>query len=53
MRMSKFPDIFQDKMNKMFCWFDFILAYNYDLLIITKGDYSDHLEELELTLQKN
>ena len=39
-------------MNEMFRGFDFILAYNDDLLIITNVDWSDHLEKLELTLQK-
>ena len=34
----------------MFC--RFILAYIDDLLIITKVDWSDHKENLELTLPK-
>ena len=46
------PDIFQAKMNKRFHGFEFIRAYIDDLLIITKGDWSNHLEKLELTLQK-
>ena len=46
------PDIFQEKMNEMFRGFEFILAYINNLLIITKGDWSDHLEKFELTLQK-
>ena len=36
----------------MFRGFEFIWEYIDDLLIITKGDWSDHLEKLELTLQK-
>ena len=51
MGVSKSLDIFQEKMIKMFRGFDFIGAYTDDLLIITKGDWSDHLEKLELTLQ--
>ena len=39
-------------MNEEFCGFEFIRAYIYDLLIITKGDWSNHLEKLELTLQE-
>ena len=35
----------------MFGGFELIRAYIYDLLIITKGDWSDHLVKLELTLQ--
>ena len=35
----------------MFRGFDYIQVYINDLLIITKGDCSDHLKKLELTLQ--
>ena len=33
---------FQEKMNKMFHGFEFIWASIDDILIITKGDWSDH-----------
>ena len=36
----------------MFREFEFIRAYINDLLIITKLDWSNHLEKLELNLQK-
>ena len=52
MGVSNSLDIFQEKTNEMFRGFEFIRAYIGDLLIITKGDWSDHLEKLELTLQK-
>ena len=52
MGVSNSPDIFQEKMNEMFRCFEFIRAYIDDLLIITKGYLSDHLEKLEQTLQK-
>ena len=52
MEVSNSLDIFQEKMNEMFRGFEFILSYIDDLLIITKGDWSNHLENLELTLQK-
>ena len=45
------PDIFQEKMNKMFRGFESVQAYIDDLLIITKGDWSIQLEKLEITLQ--
>ena len=45
------PDIFQDDMNKMFRGIEFIRAYIDDLLIITQGDYSYHLNKLKLFLQ--
>ena len=43
MGVSNSPDIFQEKMNKIFHGFEFIRAYIDDLLVITKGDFSDHL----------
>ena len=36
----------------MFRAFEFIQSYINDLLIITKGDWSDHLEKLGKILQK-
>ena len=38
MGISNSLEIFQKKMNEMFCGFKFIRAYINDLLIITKGD---------------
>ena len=52
MGVSNSPDIFQDKMNKIFRGFKFIQAYIDDLLIIAKGDWYNNLEKLEQTLQK-
>ena len=45
------PDIYQENVKKMFHGFEFTRAYINDLLIITKGDWSNQLEKLELTLQ--
>ena len=39
------------KMNRIFRGFEFIQVYISDLLIKNKGDWSDHLEKLELTPQ--
>ena len=50
MGVSNTPDIFQEKMNKMFRGFEFIRVYIDDLLIMTKGDWSNHLDKMELTL---
>ena len=41
MGVRKSPDIFQDKMNKIFRGFEFIWAYIDELLIITKSDWTD------------
>ena len=45
------PEIFQENMNEMFRGFEFIREYINELLIITKGDWSDHLNKLERVLQ--
>ena len=52
MGLSNSPVIFWEKMNEMFRGFEYIWAYIYYLLIITKDDWSDHLEKLEQTMQK-
>jgi len=41
------PDIFQEKMSEAF-----VRTYIDDLLCLTKGTFSDHLEKLELILQR-
>ena len=46
------PDIFLEKMNEMFRGFEIIQAYIDNILIITKGYWSNHLEQLELTIKK-
>ena len=46
------PDIFLQKINKLFQGFQFIHAYKDDILILTKGYYTDHVHKLELTLNK-
>ena len=52
MGFANSPDIFEQKMNDLFHGFEFIRAYIDDLLILTKGDWADHLQKLELTLNK-
>ena len=47
------PYIFQEKMNKMFRGSEFIRAYINDLLIITRGDWFDHLNKLERVLKNH
>ena len=39
-------------MNDLFQGFEFICAYIYDLLILTKGYWTHHVHKLELTLNK-
>ena len=47
MGLCNSPDIFQEKMNKLFDGLDFVRAHIDDLLCITKGTYQDHLDRLE------
>ena len=39
-------------MNDLFHGFEIIRAYIDDLLILTKGDLTDHIQELEPTVNK-
>ena len=52
MGVANSPDIFQQKMNDLFHGFEFIRAYIEDVLILTKVDWTDHVHNLELTLNK-
>ena len=52
MRVANYPDIFQQKMNDLFNVLEFIHAYIDDLLVLTKLDWTDHVQKLELTLNK-
>ena len=45
-------DIFQEKMNKLFADLEVVKVYIDDLLIITKGSWQDHLDKLEIVLQR-
>ena len=46
------PDIFQEKMNKLFAGFNYVRVYIDDLLIVTKGSFEDHLQDLDTVLEK-
>jgi len=46
------PDIFQEKMSELMDGLAFVRTYIDDLLCLTKGTFSDHLEKLELVLQR-
>ena len=47
MGLCNAPDIFQEKMNELFDGLDYVRAYIDDLLVLTKGDFDDHLSKLE------
>ena len=46
------PDIFQEKMGDLMAGLEFARAYLDDLLIVTQGDYNQHLEHLEQVLTR-
>jgi len=46
------PDIFQEKMSELMDGLGFVQTYIDDLLCLTKGTFSDHLEKIELILQR-
>ena len=52
MGVSNSPDIFQQKTSDLFNGFLFIYAYIDDLLILTKGDRTDHVQNLVLTINR-
>ena len=46
MGLCNSPDIFQEKMNKLFMGLDYVRAYIDDLLVISKGSFEDHVKNL-------
>ena len=44
------PENFQQRMNDLFHGFEFIHAYINEIFILTKRDWEDHVQNLELTL---
>jgi len=46
MGLCNSPDIFQEKMSELMAGLEFVRVYIDDLLVITKGDWQDHLQKL-------
>ena len=46
------PDIFQEKMSHLMCDLEYVRTYIDDLLIITNGNWTDHLDKLETVLAR-
>ena len=46
------PDIFQEKMNRIFAGFDYVQANIDNLLIVTNGSFDNHLQDLDMVLEK-
>ena len=52
MGLCNSPDIFQEKMNKIFAGFEYVRVYINDLLIITKGSFEYHSNHLDTVIEK-
>ena len=52
MGLCNSPDIFQEKMSQLMMDLDFVRVYIDDLLIITSGSWTDHLDILEEVLAR-
>ena len=52
MGVANLIENFQHKMNDLFHVFEFIRAYIEDIFILTKRDWTYHVQKLELTLNK-
>ena len=52
MGLCNSPDIFQEKMSELMVGLKFARAYLDDLLIISKQDFDEHLEQLEIAFNK-
>jgi hypothetical protein len=52
MGLCNSPDIFQEKMSERMAGLDFARAYIDDLLVVTQGDFSAHLDQLEHVLTR-
>ena len=52
MGLSTSPDLFQEKMSELMMDLEFVRVYLDDLLIMTGGDFNEHLTKLEVVLQR-
>ena len=52
MGISIAPDIFQDCICQLFEDLDTVKAYMDDLLVVTRGTYKEHLQELEIVMER-
>jgi len=52
MGLCNSPDIFQEKMSELMQGLEFVRAYLDDLLVISRGDFDQHLDHLEKVLER-
>ncbi len=47
MGFAESADIFQSEMGNLMATLEYVRAYIYELLVITRGSHDDHLDKLE------
>jgi hypothetical protein len=52
MGLCNSPDIFQERMSDLMVGLEFARAYIDDLLVLSTGDFADHLDKLEIVLTR-
>ena len=52
MELYSSPDIFQEKMNELFNGLEYVKAYIDGVLIISNGNFEDHLNKGKIVLKK-
>jgi hypothetical protein len=52
MGLCSSPDIFQEKMSSLFDDLEYVKPYIDDLSTISKGNWSEHLQHLDVVLQR-
>jgi hypothetical protein len=52
MGLCNSPDIFQEKISMLMVGLEFVRAYIDDVLDLTKGTWSDHLQMLDIVPQR-
>ena len=52
MGLCNSPDIFQEKMSELMQGLEFVRTYIDDLLILTKGTFEEHLEDVQKVLER-
>lgn len=52
MGLCNSPNIFQEKLSQLMTGLKFARAYLDDLLLVTKGDFNEHLDQLEQALTR-
>ena len=52
MGLCNSPDIFHEKMNELFNVIEYVIVYIDDLLIISNGNFEDHLNKVKIVLKK-